>query len=99
MATKQAERQKLESFRAELGPLEDGQCPLETMGKDEHLARHPLYADCAVQIVAELRGLQERIRSTPWTPRSTAADTARALRGRIATNIDIIGREHSVREG
>ena len=91
---RQIERQRLDGFRAELTPLEEGRCPLDALARDDHEAQHPSYRDCATQIAAELRALQERIRTAAWTPKSTEAQVARSLRGRIDSDIEIVVQDH-----
>ena len=93
--TQQIEKQQLAGFRAELEPLEEGRCPLDSLPRDEHDAQHPSYTECATRIAAEMRALQERIRTVSWTPRSTEATVARALRGRIDTDIQILVQDHN----
>jgi hypothetical protein len=87
--TRKAEQVKLDAFRAELTPLEEGRCPLETLPGTEHYAQHPSNEDCTDLIVAKFRAIQERIQSTAWTPRSTEATIARNLHGRITTDIEV----------
>jgi hypothetical protein len=90
VTTRLAERRLLDALRADLEPLEERRCPLDALSRDEHDAQHLSYRDCNTRIVAELRALQDRIRAASWTPRSTEAAVARALRGRIDTDIEML---------
>lgn len=96
-ATRRIEQARLAEFQAELTPLEEGRCPLESLPKDEHFAQHPFYADCATRIVADLKELQQRIRSASWTPKSIEADRARGTRSRIDAWIKIFVQDHEAR--
>ena len=93
------EKAALDNFRRELDALERGICPTERsgVGDVEHVERHPAYTDCATEIVAALQSIQTSIRNHSWTPRSTAQSVARALRGRIDTDIEIMVEDHAAR--